>query len=49
MTPTEIVDEYPDFFMKRDNDSLLHLPSNHAYYAQVQVLILLYSVMIHNN
>ena len=36
MTPEEIADEYPDFFMKRGDDGLLHLPCDHAYYAQVQ-------------
>ena len=36
MTPTEIADEHPDFFMKRDNDGFLRLPTSHAYYAQVQ-------------
>ena len=36
MSPTEIADEHPAFFMKKGNDDLLHLPSDHAYYAQVQ-------------
>ena len=36
MTPTKIADEHPDFFMKRDNDGFLRLPTSHAYYAQVQ-------------
>ena len=36
MSPTEIADEHPAFFMKKGDDDLLHLPPNHAYYAQVQ-------------
>jgi len=36
ITPTEITDEHPDFFIKRAKDGFLHLPTNHAYYAQVQ-------------
>ena len=35
MSPTEIADEHPAFFMKKGDD-LLHLPPDHAYYAQVQ-------------
>ena len=36
MSPTEIADKHPAFFMKRGDDDLLHLPPDHAYYAQVQ-------------
>ena len=36
MTPTEIADTYPNFFMKKGADGLLHLPQDHTYYTQVQ-------------
>ena len=37
LTPDEIADRYgKDFFMKRGEDGLLHLPTTHPYYAQVQ-------------
>jgi len=36
MSPMEIADKHTDFFMKMGDDGLLHLPPDHAYYAQVQ-------------
>ena len=36
MTPTEIPNKYPDFYMKLGDDNQLHLPPNHSYYAQIQ-------------
>ena len=36
MTPTEIANKYPDFYMKLGDDYQLHLPPNHSYYAQIQ-------------
>ena len=36
LTPTEIAEQFPAFFMKKGSDGLLHLPTNHGYYAQVQ-------------
>jgi len=32
----EIANKHSDFFMKMGDDDLLHLPPDHAYYAQVQ-------------
>jgi len=36
LTPMEIAEQFPDFFMKKGSDDLLHLPTDHSYYAQVQ-------------
>ena len=36
MSPTEIANKHPDFYMKIGDDNLLHLPPTHTYYAQVQ-------------
>ena len=36
MSPTEVADAHPAFFMKKGDDDLLHLSPDHAYYAQVQ-------------
>ena len=37
LTPDEIAEQYGrKFFMQRGEDGLLHLPTNHPYYAQVQ-------------
>ena len=37
LTPDEIANKYGDkFFMYRGDNSILHLPETHSYYAQVQ-------------
>lgn len=36
LTPYEIADKFPEFFMKKGSDGLLHLPADHGYYTQVQ-------------
>ena len=35
LTPLEIAEQFPEFFMKKGSDGLLHLPTEHGYYAQV--------------
>ena len=45
LTPDEIADQYgKDFFMRRGEDGLLYLPTNHPYYAQVQGEMAVFSV-----
>lgn len=36
LTPYEIAEQFPEFFMKKGSDGLLHLPVDHGYYTQVQ-------------
>ena len=36
LTPYEIAEKFPEFFMKKGSDDQLHLPADHGYYTQVQ-------------
>ena len=36
LTPHEIADKFPDFYMQKGSDGQLHLSRSHPYYAQVQ-------------
>ena len=45
LTPDKIANQYgKHFFMRRGENGLLHLPTNHPYYAQVQGEMAVFSV-----